>query len=168
MQLVNNISEWIPDWLINFLLQKSVGEITPTCEEHYEHYLAKMWKEKGYDLNRLRFTFFYKNHFPQEIVLPNFFKNVVEVWCSKLEVGDLIPLHEDAYTYDYQNIERYWIALQDWKYGHIFQHKDEIITKYKCGDVFKFDNAKDIHGACNFGYEPKLSIQVSCLKDVQQ
>lgn len=166
MKYVANIDNWIPDWLIEDLKNKSQGYQNPTIITDWSEEsrcIPQKWVEHGYDLSRVKFVNAIEDQLVKKITLPLIFKNVIEVWFSKLEVGDIFPLHEDAYKYDHKKIERYWVALSDWKPGHIFQCGDVVLTNYQKGDVFKFNNSKDLHGACNFGFEVKLSMQISCL-----
>jgi hypothetical protein len=67
-------------------------------------------------------------------------------------------MHIDTIKEDQKNAKRYWIALEDYKWGHIFLENGENLRDYKQGDCFLFDNK--IHGAANVGLEPKISLQI--------
>lgn len=166
MKLVHNISDWIPEWLVEFIIDPSTGQAAPYIAEDWKdnQSLPKLWRSYGYTLDKIDIKFFEEKDLPQKIVLPDFFKNTIEIWFSKLEIGKVFPLHRDVYKYDHTTINRYWIALEDWKHGHIFQCKDIVLINYKAGDVFQFDDPKDFHGAANFGFSSKISMQVACLK----
>jgi hypothetical protein len=70
-------------------------------------------------------------------------------------------MHTDPHTHDFKNCKRYWIAMQDYVPGHIFQYKDEILTNYKKGDIFQYPDANEIHGAANISYTKRLTFHFS-------
>jgi hypothetical protein len=74
--------------------------------------------------------------------------------------GQFTPMHRDPHTIDI-NCKRYWIPLQDYELGHIFIYKDQIITNYKKGDVYTYDDANEIHGAVNLGFTPRVILQIT-------
>jgi hypothetical protein len=53
------------------------------------------------------------------------------------------------------------MPLQDYTAGHVFIYKDEMITGYKAGDVFQFENETDIHGAANIGHTARIMLLVT-------
>jgi hypothetical protein len=96
------------------------------------------------------------------------FGEIVEVWFTRLDPGDVITLHQDAFEYNDNNLVRYSMFLQDYKRGHIFLHDDHILCDYKTGDVFEFDDPYVWHAACNIGLEPRLTMQISSRKQLTQ
>lgn len=166
MKLVHNISDWIPPWLINYLLDPAAGQSSPTINKEWKSSssIAEFWTSNGYDLKKIHLRFFNEEDIPKRLLLPDFFNNPIEYWFSKLDIGTVFPLHRDTYKYDHDSIDRYWIALEDWQPGHIFQCGSTVLCNYSKGDVFLFDSPKELHGAANFGLQAKISMQISCLK----
>lgn len=55
-----------------------------------------------------------------------------------------------------EDVMRYYLFLEDWKPGHHFFAEDKVY-QWKAGDMVKFASYA-VHGACNIGNLPKLSI----------
>jgi hypothetical protein len=75
--------------------------------------------------------------------------------------GDFMPMHVDPHTLYQPGSQRYWIAFQDWQPGHIMMYEDRVITNYKKGDIYSYEDANALHGAANIGYVPRIVLQVS-------
>jgi hypothetical protein len=75
--------------------------------------------------------------------------------------GNFMPMHKDPHTMYEKNSRRFWMPLQDWAQGHIFVYEDEVITNYKAGDVYMYQDAQALHGAANIGLTPRLVLQFS-------
>ena len=87
------------------------------------------------------------------------FTGELKWWFSKLNPGDTFPMHVDTFKDD--NNKRYWIACQDYEPGHVFIYKDTLVTNYRAGDVFLFDEPTALHGAANLSTVAKISLQVA-------
>ena len=169
IELLGNCAEIIPDtWKQQAI--NSTGEIRPNpkMSESAEKndYIAQQkeaWEQAGYTIfnGSIQWEMFYQMHFEETLDLGsiNIFKGKnTNWWIAKVMPGKCFPMHVDSFDRSHTNIERYWIALDDHEWGHIFMIGDEILTGYKKGDIFKFDDS--MHGAMNVGLTPKLSLQV--------
>jgi len=78
-----------------------------------------------------------------------------------------MPMHVDPHTTVQKNAQRFWIPLQDWEIGHIFKFQDEIVTNYKKGDIYEYDDAQGLHGAANIGLTPRVVLQVTLYEEEQ-
>ena len=82
----------------------------------------------------------------------------------------ILPTHKDTfYTLRQEhNVElddcyRYLIFLEDWTFGHYVGFKNENITHWKAGDVWKF-TGNDMHYGVNVSNIPFHTAQVSTFK----
>lgn len=160
MKYVGNCADWIDDNFVEYLLEPSFGEKTPSTPDHYKDEQYLFWKSRGFPSDKISFTFIYKDHFNYNVSLPEQFSNVREWWFSKLNPGDIVPWHADKFKYNQSNIERYWVSMQDYIPGHIFLYGDRLLMNYKKGDIFLFNNPTVFHGAGNLSFIPKLSLQI--------
>lgn len=90
-------------------------------------------------------------------------------WLN-LTPREMIPVHRDYFfvlktkkKVDVDRCIRYLIMLEDWMPGHMVQLDDLVLTNWKAGDVWYFDN-EVLHWAANCGTTNFYSCQVSTLK----
>lgn len=162
MEYVGNFSHWIDESILEKIL-KSPGDRRPKSESSsYEHAIEQKWKDAGIDLSKIGWEFYSNEHLEIEhLSLPIDTKGKkYKWWFSKLMPGDLFPLHNDVYPENRKNIERYWLACEDHVPGHIFMSNNFSLKTYKKGDMFKFVDPNDWHGAANIGFFPKISYQL--------
>jgi hypothetical protein len=121
--------------------------------------------DAGYDPNGCYFQMFDETNSPIEI--PTFHKcgRARHWWATKMMPGDFMPMHIDPHTTVQKNAQRFWIPLQDWVIGHIFKYEDTIITNYKKGDIYVYENAQALHGAANIGLVPRIILQVTLYEE---
>jgi len=156
-----NYSSWInPLWEHKILTTN--GQARPrdwpasTAVESAEYSRYEM---AGYDLNAVNWWVYEEQNLNLQIS-PPWTNGNVHWWFTKLLPGHYMPMHTDPDAH-YNTCSRYWMPLQDYAPGHVFVYKDEMITKYKSGDVFKFDNERDIHGAANIGHTPRIMMLIT-------
>jgi hypothetical protein len=130
----------------------------------------KEWQkaiDAGYDPTATYFQMFDKNNCPFE--LPEFHRcgRSRHWWLTKMMPGDFMPMHVDPHTTVQKNAQRFWIPLQDWEIGHIFKFENEIVTNYKKGDIYEYDDAQGLHGAANIGLTPRVVLQVTLYEEEQ-
>ena len=92
----------------------------------------------------------------------------------KLTAGHMIVWHFDTYaTFVKHNniqqsesdkIKRTAILLTEWNFGHILQVGSDVFSNWKAGDAFTWDN-DTWHGACNFGKEEMIIMQVTYIDE---
>jgi hypothetical protein len=161
MKFIGNYYSWIdPLWEHKILTNN--GQARPRdwppkfLAESREYQLAS---EAGYDLNAVHWWVYEEKDLNLNIA-PFWTTGDVHWWFTKLTPGQFMPMHTDPHVYD-RDCKRYWMPLQDYAPGHIFVYKDEMITGYKAGDLFQFENSNDIHGAANIGHTPRLMLLVT-------
>lgn len=121
--------------------------------------------DAGYDPNATYFQMFDKNNLESEIPVFHTCGRSRHWWITKMLPGNFMPMHVDPHTKQEKDTDRFWIPLQDWEQGHIFAYEDQIITDYKKGDVYKYDNSQALHGAANIGLTPRIVLQVTLHKE---
>jgi hypothetical protein len=150
MKLITNIKDCFSTELISYMLEND-GVARPDSDMLGSGGLAEKYSSKGFKLSKLSWETFNSDNLPYDLVLP--FKSVgsIKWWFSKLNPGDMFPLHLDTYSEE-KDFKRYWVACQDHSPGHIFMYEKEVLTGYSAGDVFEFDAGHIWHGACNLGF----------------
>jgi hypothetical protein len=157
IEYVGNFSEYIPEKLYEHLMSppKVSKPFIERCDPKLKVYdsTSSFTYKINDDVFELNFTL------PIEI-----FGEIVEVWFVRLDPGDVITLHQDAYDVSAKDHVRYTMYLQDYAPGHIFIHSDTIVVDYKAGDIYKFDDALVWHAAGNLGLQPRITAQILAKK----
>lgn len=93
--------------------------------------------------------------------------DVITISAIKQNPGHTNPWHIDSFykikkTYpdDTRQPVRANIFLEDWKIGHFLQVEDKVVTHWKAGEGFIWDESV-YHLSSNAGLEPKFTLQVS-------
>ena len=164
MKYVGNYKEWIqPEWIDKLISNPGVarpsqGKRPSSPEEQLEYDKAKL---AGYSESATYFWMFDKDSIPFDLPTPPFIQGSYHWWITKMMPGNFMPIHRDPHTVYETNSNRYWMALQDWQPGHIFMYEDQVITNYRAGDVYVYNDPTALHGAANIGHTPRLILQVS-------
>jgi len=158
MKYLGNYRHLVSNIVIEKII-KNIGDVRPTdTTQNHQSEVYKKWVEAGYDIKKLRWEFYDHRHLGNDINLP--FDQVYHWWFSKLNPGDMFPMHVDSYS-DNIKLKRFWMAYQDYQPGHIFTYADKILTNYQAGDLFEFEDNQIWHGAVNIGFLPKISLQIA-------
>jgi hypothetical protein len=161
MIFVGNFSKWI-DPLWEHLVLTRKGQARPRdwpAAFDVESQEYKTAQDAGYNLNSV-YWWVYEEKDLNVAINPPWCNNKVQWWITKLLPGQFMPMHTDPFTH-YESCKRYWVPLQDYQPGHIFVYKDNMLSNYKAGDVYEYDNSLDIHGAANIGHTPRMVLQVT-------
>jgi hypothetical protein len=86
----------------------------------------------------------------------------------KMNTGDILPLHRDAYNsyrkmfniVDPGVIWRCIVFLEDWKSGHYFEIASKPHLEWKRGDYVLWNYDVE-HYAGNFGVDPRYTLQIT-------
>ena len=157
MQYLGNYADWIkPEW-IDYLIANEgwlrPGDGPVSDEEEYRKAAKAGWNTKG------GYWHYYNPRCcPLDIPCPIETTGVYEWWFVKFLPGDMMPMHKDVFAFPGQT-KRYWMPLQDYQPGHIFIYEDQLITDYRAGDLWTYDDINALHGACNIGYAPRITFQ---------
>lgn len=161
MKYLGNYSSWIDDrWVFKVLEttgQARPRDWPPSSKIEQEEYCR--YETSGYDLNAVNW-WIYESKDLDITVIPPWTIGRIHWWITKLNPGQFMPMHTDPHTHGV-NCSRYWVPLQDYHPGHVFIYKDKMISNYKAGDVFMFNNEKDIHGAANIGYIHRITLLIT-------
>jgi len=114
----------------------------------------------GYSPDAYYFQMFDKENLNIEIPILDHNKNQ-HWWITKMLPGQFMPMHVDPHTIDNITSERYWIPLQDFSPGHIFMYGTTVISNYKKGDIYRYTNSQELHGAANIGFIPRVVLQIT-------
>jgi hypothetical protein len=164
MIYIANYKDWIQDSWVEEVLnatgygRPAEGKVPDSPEEEFEYQRAR---DAGYKDSEIYFYMFDKSNVSFEIPKPPWIKNNFHWWITKMNPGNFMPMHSDPHSIYEKDSKRYWVPLQDWSPGHVFMYEDEVITDYKFGDVWMYDNSIGLHGAANIGYTPRLVLQIS-------
>jgi hypothetical protein len=146
-------------------MNSTTGEIRPNGRMVATDSVNKQlsdWSNAGYiDASSVQWELFHDWDFEEKLDFDSIdFCQGKQItwWISKVKPGKCFPMHYDTIKEDLVNPKRYWIALEDYKWGHVFIVGNRVVRDYRAGDVFLFDNS--IHGAANVGLETKFSLQL--------
>lgn len=164
MKYVGNYEDWIDtNWLTEILALRGDGRPAegqqPNSPEMANEYARA--KSAGYKDNEIYFWMFDKNNVSFDIPQPPWFTGKFHWWITKMLPGNFMPMHVDPHTLYEKDSARFWIPLQDWQPGHIFMYENVVVTDYKKGDVFRYDDPNGLHGAANIGFVPRAVLQIS-------
>ena len=171
MEFIGNYKNWIIENSIIEMLENKKGDTTPVWQpdrwngnQTLDHY--RELARPGYSCNK--FFFHQLNSDSEEMqdykfIYPNLPKerNNKLWWFVKLYPGEFQAMHVDPHLTEVKNFVRYTIFLQDWMPGHIFVYDDKILTNYKAGDTYEWNDPECIHGPANIGYTPRLTLQIT-------
>lgn len=163
MKFIGNYADWIdPNWGKLIMTTRGYGRPLegpqPNSSEMEEEYSKA--RSAGYTDNSIMFWMLDKNNCDIEIN-PPWISGKYHWWITKMLPGNFMPMHQDPHTQFEKNSERYWIPFQDWEPGHIFMYEDQVITNYKAGDVWAYNEAGALHGAANIGHTSRIVLQIS-------
>lgn len=79
--------------------------------------------------------------------------------------GHCLPLHCDGFEgfkrlYGDGDATRFFVAISDWDWGHVFQMHDNIIANWSPGDTYIVP-AGVFHASANFGVSPKYTLTIT-------
>ena len=145
IEYVTRIDNFWKDDLVNYTYTKKI----PFVGKLFDH-LDRTYYNKGHVLQS----------FDDDVPNAQHFKNALNVTTDSLswvciEPNVIVPTHRDTFypireTYNV-NLEqcfRYIVFLEDWQFGHYVGFTNKNITKWKAGDVYKFDST-ELHYAVN-------------------
>ena len=90
---------------------------------------------------------------------------------TNIQPGQVLPVHADKffklrtkYGVDITDCQRYLIFLSDWVLGHSVDFEEQVITRWKKGDVWTFDHTS-YHWGANGSQVNFITCQVNTIKD---
>jgi hypothetical protein len=161
MIYIGNYERWIKDEWIEYLLNHdgvALHTAIPNCDQ-------EVW-----DLNSVSCFSYKKENLPFNLELPVMGLEYTNFkwWFVKYGVGMMQLVHQDAPIKDGLEVRRYWMPLQDYRQGHIFWYEDELIWKYKKGDVFQFKHQGDWQGGGNMGHSTRLTFNFTIWNEINR
>ncbi len=162
MKFIGNYKDWIdPRWME--IISSTPGHAMPReweAEDENETTERENVRKAGYDMQATQWWFYFKHNLQDIDINPPWCKNESYYWFAKMTPGQLIPLHRDPVKFP---CKRYWMAMQDFEAGHIFVYGDkgEMLTDYKMGDVFEFEDPQLLHGAANVSFTSRVVLQIA-------
>lgn len=159
---IGNCTDWInPDWVHEILNDTNKLPLWHPTERSLlkEHELTKL-KDDGYDTAAVHWWQYTKSTVNFDLTPPPFITREYHWWIVKLLPGNFLPMHVDPCG-SLKNSTRYWIPFQDWELGHVFMYNDRVLTNYKFGDIWQFENAMESHGSANIGKTPRIVLQIT-------
>ena len=79
--------------------------------------------------------------------------------------GHSLPLHCDGFEgfkrlYGDGEATRFFVAISDWDWGHVFQMHDNMISNWRPGDTYIVPKGV-FHASANFGINPKYTLTIT-------
>ena len=158
MNFLGNYKDWIRQDIVDYLINNE-GTRRPNVGKNPNVQEFITAKNVGYDLSTTWWHIYEPETVPFTIDLPIETNRKSMWWFIKLLPGGMMPMHRDPHVnFDDVNApDRYWMPLQNYEPGHVFIYKDTMIKDYNVGDLWKYDNENEVHGACNISYKPRLT-----------
>jgi hypothetical protein len=166
MRFIKNYSTWLKPHILDTILSVP-GDRRPETDNvgSYKIPLYDKARAAGYSIDKIGWTLYYQSHFQNKIEMPFDPGEDGQWWFSKLNPGDMFPMHQDLFKENKPNIRRFWMAMQDAKLGHVFVYENTTLGNYQAGDLFEFEDSNAWHAACNLGFEAKVSLQIVSYSD---
>lgn len=171
MKFIKNYGWWVDSNLIRMLEESDAGQTKlhdsgrwvghPSLEQYREKIKSYEYRAPGDSFQQFfKVSSLFKEN---PIILPELpeTRNEIFWWIVKLKPGQFQTMHVDPHLYQSVNPVRYTMYLQDWQPGHIFVYKNKVITDYKAGDLFQWDDGIMEHGAANISFNTRYTIQIS-------
>ena len=171
MKYIGNYKDWIDSNNILEMLKSKQGEKTPVWQPErwtgnptLEHY--KELARPGYSDNK---HFFHQMN-AQSPEMANYVFPYPKLtqdrankhwWFVMLYPGEFQAMHVDPHLTEVNNFVRYTMFLQDWEPGHIFVYDDKVLTNYKAGDMYEWNDPECVHGPANIGYNTRYTLQIT-------
>jgi len=96
----------------------------------------------------------------------------VTIACFKQDPGNTNPWHSDKFggvkkkinlnDVNVKKVRRYLLFLEDWHWGHIIQIGNNILSHWKSGDMYTWNQGM-YHLSANCGISPKWTCQITGL-----
>jgi len=182
LKYIGNWADWIkPEWVEEILITDgpAIPKDYKTHEEMIQkslmgHFKEEEWIEEWKDWQQMNEAYDYENNFFFEMYDPPDLKfNLYDDrppflefdgpfawWITKLRPGKFTPMHRDSYSVA-KPTHKYWMAWTDWEPGQVLMTEDDVIIKYRAGDVYKFDDPFILHGAANAGIQTRIALQIT-------
>ena len=171
MKYLGNFNSWIIEHDIISILKSKKGERTPVwqpdrwCGNKTLEYFRELARS-GYSDNKHFFHQLNVNS-PEmqnyKFPCPSLPKNRQHMhwWFVLLYPGEFQAMHVDPHLTEVDDFVRYTMFLQDWEPGHIFVYDDKILTNYKAGDMYEWNDPMCVHGPANIGYNIRYTLQIT-------
>jgi hypothetical protein len=182
MKFIGNYIDKIPPRMIDAILNDDGNRIpvyqpnkwkgTPEIEA-----ALKLVEEAGYPALNYHFSQYDRNTpclqpFIKDLdwlELPDLHHKKYDIfhwWVIKYLAGEMQPMHIDPHVRETSECLRYTLMLTDFVDGHVLTYNDFILTGYKAGDLFLWEDPNCFHGAVNVSYEPRISLQLSFYNNI--
>lgn len=173
MKLEGNFKDWITPELLNLLMNND-GDITPVYQStkwrgvpEYDQARIEL-EQAGYPEGNHYFCQFSKNTECLKefnIKMPIHIEGTYHWWIIKLKPGQMQPMHFDPHVLNVKNCKRWTMPLLDYVPGHIFVWENKLLSNYKAGDLFLWDDPLCYHGVVNISMKVRLTLQISSYKE---
>ena len=171
MKFLGNYKEWLDSnqALVDFVTNNRgwgrPGEDTNTWSTEKAAEIKRS-TDVGYSYDQNYWYLFTPINTGMEIDPPDIIPRPFKWWVIKMIPGNFMPMHKDSHVLKHQNdnsknVNRYWMPLKDWEPGHIFMYEDMVLTNYKAGDLWVYDDSTALHGAANIGHTDRIIMQIS-------
>jgi len=170
MKYIGNYESWIKQEWIDYMKRPDTGYFSPrdySDEKINEPGIKKLFTDTEWDRNGVFAISYEKENFPFNIELPIDFSGYdSEWWFMKFTCGLGQPIHQDMPMDDkYTEVKRFWMALQDYELGHLFIYdSDKILTGYKRGDIYQYEDLDMWHTGGNLGNHTRLTFNMTVYK----
>ena len=133
--------------------------------ENYKHYDNDRCLIKEYCKS------WYKDIVPTDLLEQHNLNSPKNAIVLKVEPGTFSVPHQDKFNHalrdnpeiEFDDIVRLWIPLENSTFGQALFVENEVLHKYKAGEVYNFGNY-DFHSAANAGLDTRYTLIVYTTK----
>lgn len=79
-----------------------------------------------------------------------------QTWTAHVDRLNKWSMSEPVY-----NIFRFMIFLHDYEFGHFVQYGNEILTRYRAGEIYTWDHVNVPHCTANAGVTPRATMVIT-------
>jgi hypothetical protein len=113
---------------------------------------------KNYILHRLDPELLEEQQLDQHIIGWNIQKQMPgHFTVPHYDIYHSITNYSKDIDYKINQVGRFWIPLQDSKFGHVLFVGNAVLSDFKEGEIYDWD-VDDLHAAANVGFEPRYTL----------
>lgn len=155
-----NYSDWLKQEWLDYIISHDgyPGPGGKVPENTYEENGKKRLVKAGYDWASTLWHSYDQDNLPFDIKPP--VDNIKQWWFVRQMPGQIMPMHGDHDDDEATRTIQYWMPTSDYESGHVLIYSDNLMNKYKRGDLYVFDDVQAIHGSCNIGFTPRITLNI--------
>lgn len=154
---VYSSSEWVNEQIDKFVK----NNYTDQQIDYWKNYSIESTLTDSMSDNELIKLYIAKNLDASMLTEQNIDRDIIRWTVQKQSPGHFTVPHYDLYhsvkPYNQSEIARFWIPLEDAKFGHVLFVNNTALTEFKAGEIYDWD-IEDLHSAANAGFDPRYTL----------